>query len=163
MSVQKLAQGTVEGTHGAGRPLAPEGGSADFRRAVIAVAEVEARLEEAIAALQRCSFRSGDRPGGLRAVWPEYARDDLGLIEQIGMKTMVRPAPPQKHEYDRMVEALGWLLLIDDSLQRKIVMARSGGVGWLKIRSFAGQSEPTMRKIYRLGLVAIAARLNAKG
>ncbi len=164
MSVQKLAQGTVEGTLGVVRPLAGDRNrsASNFAKATLAVADVELQLIEAFGALRRCGFRSGDRPSGLRATWPDYARE-LGLIDQLDLHTTVRPAPPQKHEYDRMVEALGWLLLLDDGLTRKIVMARASGIGWLKIRSFARMSEPTMRKAYRLGLVALAARVNAKG
>ncbi|MCM0018420.1 MAG: DUF6362 family protein [Tagaea sp.] len=136
--------------------------SPDRSSAKLSISDVEVRLERAFAALRRCPLGSRDRPAGLRAAWPEYVRE-LGLIDQLDLHTRVRPAPPQKHEYDEMVEALGWLLLIEDQLQRRIVMARVAGVGWLQIRAFADQSEPTMRKTYRLGLITIAARLNAKG
>lgn len=153
LAQQISVTGTVTGVTGSS--------AANFAKATMAVCDVELRLIEAFNALRRCSFRSGDRPSSPRATWPDYARE-LGLIDQIDLHTVVRPAPPQKHEYDRMVEALGWLLLLEDGLIRKIVMARAAGVGWLKIRGFARMSEPTMRKAYRLGLVALAARLNSK-
>lgn len=136
------------------------GAEAEVARGLLTHKDVELRLIAAFDALKRCAFRSGDRPGQLRAAWPDVARE-LGLIDQLGLQVSVTPAPPQKAEYDRMVEALGWLLWIDDHLLRRLVSARACGVGWLQIRGFVGMSEPTMRKRYRLGLLAIAARLNA--
>jgi hypothetical protein len=124
-------------------------------------AAVDVRLVEAFDNLKRCGFRAGDRPGQPRVAWPEVARD-LGLIDQIDLETEVRLAPPSMSAYDRMVEALQWLLVFkDDPRQRILMSARASGAKWPRIRRVDGRDEKTLRKYYDIGLARIAARLNS--
>lgn len=136
-------------------------GSAECTGVLWTPAAVDVRLVEAFDNLKRCGFRAGDRSGQPRAAWPEVARD-LGLIDQIDLETEVRLAPPSMAAYDRMVEALQWLLVFkDDPRQRILMSARASGAKWPRIRRVDGRDEKTLRKYYDIGLARIAARLNS--
>jgi hypothetical protein len=128
-----------------------------------ALAEIEARLFEAIRTLRRLPDRERGYLQGLRARWPEPLRDfwdEWALaIERGGFEAMrARPPAPSPAAIDRMLPTLHWLSWLDKD-ERRIVSLRALGVSWWQIASRMGRSERTAQRRHEQGLKMIAARL----
>jgi len=114
---------------------------------MITASDVKTRLREAADVDHRLPIR-GLRPAGYKTTWPfatgwtgkelyewnlmqEGIKSDLkkwmanprGERPMEPHKATLRPAVPTPQEIDRMFEAFGWIPLVDDIRQRKVLLA----------------------------------------
>ncbi len=123
--------------------------------------QVKERLRDAAHTIRR--LRSGPNlwPAGYRSSMPDYVRD---AVESYGYGTAtVRPAIPSPREIDEMDEAFGWLPMIADNDQRRLVLARAFGVRWAVLRTrFGMRSMRRLQQLHDKGLAEITLTLNCR-
>jgi hypothetical protein len=122
-------------------------------------ADVKARLQEAAGAIVRLRVTGHLRPTGYRSSMPGCVRD---AVESYGYGLVkTRPAPPSPREIDRMDEAFGWLPLIADEDQRRLVLARAFRVRWATLRTRFGMlSVRRLHQLHDKGIAEIVLALN---
>lgn len=72
------------------------------------------------------------------------------------MRTVWAAADPGA--IDRMEEVLGWLLWLENGVQR-LVWARASGITWRQLETRDGRCRDTLRKIHDKALARIIARM----
>ena len=105
-------------------------------------AVVKARLVEAAATLKRMKLERWDYPSERLTWWPDVVRDSSDSYPDEATK--VSQAAPDPGAIDRMEEVLGWLLWLDDGVQR-LVWARAERVTWRQLETHDGRSRETLR------------------
>lgn len=141
-------------------PLAPRATKPGGRSGL---AEIEARLFEAIRTLRRLPDRERGYLQGLRAKWPETLRDFMdewaNAIERGGFEPMRARAPaPSPAAIDRMLPTLAWLRWLGPE-DRRVISLRAFGVSWWKIAARMDRCERTAQRRHERSLKIIAARL----
>jgi len=118
------------------------------------LADIEARLDEAVDTLKRVPA-----PGLRRRVtrWPDFVRDSVEAYGYGEIHLALRPAAPDA--IDRLEETLGWLRWLPREAQR-ILWSRANGFSWRKIAYFVGKAPNTCRTWHLAALHHLAARLN---
>lgn len=122
--------------------------------------EIEDRLEEAALTLKRLPHPPGSGPKGFGSSWPEYVRD---ARHAYGYHEARMRVVPNAGEIARMEEAIDWLRLISDPVDRRIVWMRSDGHRWAPVCRRAGVARATAWRRWTAALLTIAKHLNAKG
>ena len=118
------------------------------------LADIEARLDEAVDTLKRVPA-----PGLRRRVtrWPDFVRDSVEAYGYGEIRLTLRPAAPDA--IDRLDETLGWLRWLPREAQR-ILWSRANGFSWRKIAGFVGKAPNTCRTWHLAALHHLASRLN---
>ena len=80
-----------------------------------------------------------------------------------GTNTVPRRLPPSGRTLDRMIEAFGWLELIDDIACRRIVLAWAYRIKWRTIAAKAGLSKRIAQRVLDHGAATIAVELSRRG
>ncbi len=134
--------------------------------------EVRLRLNEAAQTLRRLPFpRHGAPPRDYRTHWPEVVRTfwevhNIALQSGEEIKTKVTPIDrgeirirPSPAAIARMDEAIPWLYYILDPRHRRVVFARSLGLGCTRLAKQTGMHRNTIATWYDSGLSTIAQSL----
>ncbi|MCP4328386.1 MAG: hypothetical protein GY791_08120 [Alphaproteobacteria bacterium] len=123
--------------------------------------EVVVRLREAAETIARLRAGPNLRPAGYRSSMPDYVRD---AVESYGYdRAESRPAIPSPREIDRMDEAFGWLPLIEDRDQRRLVLARAFRVRWAALRPRFGMlSIRRLRQLHDKGIADIVLAIERR-
>lgn len=119
---------------------------------------VEERLEQAMRVFKALPLTDRDRPSA-RMVAPLPIVRTLFQDEAPKRARMAQPAPPAPAEVDRAYEALTWVGFLASVRDRRLVLARAGGVPWAALEPKLGLSERQLRRRYQLSLRAIALNL----
>lgn len=120
-------------------------------------------LEEAAETLKRLRQR-GWNPAGRLTYWPDVIADSWSGYGRTPVKT--RLGPPQADAISRMDQVLLWPNLIEDFEReparevRRLVWARANRISWRELEDCDGRSAPTLRKIWRAGIIDILCGLN---
>ncbi len=117
--------------------------------------DVKARLREAGRTRHRLRESGWTVPQEMRARWPAFLSD----YPDPDKRTV---APVSAQAIDRMDEAFGWVLWLEDGV-RQIVLARACGTTWRKLEDKDGRSRETLRKLHDEALAIIVARLFETG
>ena len=121
-------------------------------------AMVKERLQRAMRVFKALPLTDRDRPSG-RMVAPLPIVRTLFQDEAPKRARMAQPAPPAPAEVDHAYEALTWVGFLRSVRDRKLVLARAGGVPWAALEPRLGLSERQLRRRYQLSLRAIAVNL----
>lgn len=121
--------------------------------------EIEDRLEEAALTLKRLPHPPGTGPKGFGSSWPEYVRD---ARHAYGYHEARMRVVPNASEIARMEEAIDWLRLIADPVDRRIVWMRAEGQRWRPVCHRAGVARATAWRRWTASLLTIAKHLNRR-
>lgn len=121
--------------------------------------EIEDRLEEAALTLRRLPNPLGSGSRGFGSSWPETVRS---VHTAYGYERARMRVVPSAREISRMDEAIGWLRLIKDPDDRRIVWMRAEGHRWRSVGIAAGVVRQTAWRRWTAALLTIAKRLNEK-
>ena len=72
----------------------------------------------------------------------------------------VRPALPSARSIDDMDQALPWLLILENDLERQLVAAHAAGVSFGRLAKMLGIGKSTARDHFKRGCQRIAKELN---
>jgi hypothetical protein len=122
--------------------------------------DIEDRLEEAALTLRRLPHPPGTGPKGYGNSWPEHVRE---ARHAYGYHEARMRVVPNAREIGRMEEAIGWLLLVSDPDDRRILWMRADGYAWKHIFSKIGVSRTTAWQRWVAGLVTISKALKVNG
>ncbi len=115
------------------------------------------RFEEAVYTLKRLP---PVRVQGYVSNWPPIVRT---VMEQLqAEKTPVHLGPPQADAISRMEETIQWIFFLDDEEERRLMWLRAARVPWKPICWRLGCGRTTAHYRYRIALMKIVIRLNAK-
>ena len=117
--------------------------------------DIADRFEEAAATLKRLppAFRKQRS-----CFWPEIIRD---LYEKMNEEKLpLRLGPPSSAAISRMEEVMGWIFLLDDEKERKIIWLRAEKIRWKQICWRMGYGKTKTRDIWTSGLMKIYYQLN---
>ena len=117
--------------------------------------DVKARLREAGQTMWRLRESGWSVPEEMKARWPAFVSDYPDTDK------VTRP-PVSSQAIDRMDEAFGWVLWLEDGV-RQIVLARACGTTWRRLEDKDGRSRETLRKLHDEALATIVARLREIG
>lgn len=118
--------------------------------------EIEDRLEEAALTLRRLPAPQGSGPKGYGNSWPEFVRD---ARHAYGYHEARMRVIPNAGEIARMEETIGWLLLISDPDDRRIVWMRAEGWRWKPICWRFGVARATAWRRWTAALLTIRKSL----
>lgn len=116
--------------------------------------EIEDRFEEAALTLRRLPTKDGPRRYG--SSWPEFVRDARHAYGYHDVRIRIVPSAA---EIQRMEEVLGWMKLIDDPVDRRIVWMRAENYPWRAVCREAGCVRSTAWRRWAAALLTIAKRL----
>lgn len=119
--------------------------------------DIEDWLEEAALTLRRLPHPPGTGPKGYGNSWPEHVRE---ARHAYGYHEARMRVVPNAREIARMEEAIGWLLLVKDPDDRRILWMRAEGRPWKQIFSQLGVSRTTAWQRWVAGLATISKLLN---
>lgn len=115
------------------------------------------RFEQAISTLKRLP---PVRVQGYISNWPPVIRT---VMEQLqAEKTPVYLGPPQADAISRMEETIQWIFFLEDEEERRLIWLRAARVPWKPIYRRLGCGRTTAHYRYRMALLKIVIRLNAK-
>lgn len=122
--------------------------------------EIEVRLEEAAITLRRLPDPPGSGPKGAGSSWPEYVREARHAYGYQEARMRVVPTARQVSEMD---EALDWLRLLSDPLDRRIVWMRVAGSRWRTIASRLGVPRTSAHRRYGAALLTLERAISRGG
>lgn len=119
------------------------------------VTDIAARFDEAARTLRRLP---PVRARGYYNTWPPIVRTVRELLDAelfpLGL------GPPSAATIDRLEETMGWILLLDDEEERRLVWLRAERVRWRKICTRIGCGRTKAWQMWVMALLKIATRLN---
>lgn len=121
--------------------------------------DIEDRMEEAALTLRRLPNPPGSGPRGHGSSWPEYVRE---ARHAYGYHEARMRVIPSAREIERMDEAIGWLILIPDPDDRRIVWLRADGWRWRAICNRVGVTRSTAWRRWAASFFVICKALNQK-
>jgi hypothetical protein len=118
-------------------------------------------VQAEIGTAYRVISQAGGRPGpaGVKVVWPE-TRAEWGGHPDPGAR--LRPGVPEPEAISRAEAAVTWPKVVEDPADRKVLIGRCCGATFRQLSMLDGRSEPTLRKVVRKGLSAIASAVNLR-
>jgi hypothetical protein len=122
--------------------------------------QIEDRFEEAAITLRRLPNPPGSGPKGFGNSWPEYVRDPRHAYGYHDATMKVRP---NAQEIARMEQAIDWLRLLSDPIDRHIVWMRADGHRWRAVCGRVGVSRATAHRRWCAAMLTIANLLNKHG
>lgn len=123
-------------------------------------AEIEQRLEEAALTLRRLPNPAGSGARGYGSSWPEVVRE---ARHAYGYERARMRVVPSAREISRYEEAVGWLALLSDPVDRHIVWHRAEGYRWRQVCHRVGLARSTCGRRYAAALLTIEKALRVKG
>jgi hypothetical protein len=119
--------------------------------------EIEDRMEDAARTLRRLPHPPGSGPRGFASFWPEYVRE--ARLAYGYHEAPVRVVPSAR-DIEQMEETLGWLLVVSDPDDRRILWMRAEGARWRTICFRVGCVRSTAHRRWLAGPLSIAKHLN---
>lgn len=121
----------------------------------LTVTDIANRLEEAARTIKRL-------PPVIRkshsSRWPKIIRDVYEKLNE--EKLPPRLGPPTAAAISRLDEVLGWMFLLDDEDERRILWLRAERVYWKQICWRLGVGKTKAREMWRIALLKIYFQLN---
>jgi|APTNR8051073442_1049403.scaffolds.fasta_scaffold45775_2 hypothetical protein len=119
--------------------------------------DIADRFEEAVKTLKR--MPSAKVQGYFNA-WPQIVRT---TAEQMEMEAEpLRLGPPSAEAVGKMEETIQWIFLLDTEEDRRLIWLRAARVPWKPICWRLGVGRTTAHHMWKVALLTIATRLNAK-
>lgn len=119
--------------------------------------EIADRFEHAVKTLKR--LPSAKVQGYFNA-WPTIIRT---TVEQMDMEAEpLRLGPPSAEAIAKMEETIQWIFLLDTEEERRLIWLRAARVQWKPICYRLGVGRTTAYHMWRVALLTIVTRLNAK-
>jgi Domain of unknown function (DUF6362) len=119
--------------------------------------EVADRFEEAVKTLKRMPSAKAQ---GYFNTWPAIVRTALEVEAMEPEK--LRLGPPTAEAIGRMEETIQWIFLLDTEDERRLIWLRAARVQWKPICYRLGVGRTTAYHMWRVALLTIVTRLNAK-
>jgi hypothetical protein len=120
------------------------------------VTDIAARFEEAVRTLRRLP---PVKVKGYFNTWPLVVHT---IMEQIqAEKLPLRLGPPSAQAISRMEETIGWIFLLDEEDERRLVWLRAARVPWKPICWRIGCGRTKAWHMWVMALLKIVTRLNA--
>ncbi|MTH62149.1 DUF6362 family protein [Paracoccus litorisediminis] len=117
------------------------------------------RMEAAALTLRRLPNPSGSGARGYGSSWPTVVREAKDAYGYHATRLRVVPSPT---DIQNMDEALGWLSLISDPLDRRIVWMRAEGHRWRAVCHRVGLVRQTAHRRAIAAVLTIERSLAAK-
>ena len=117
------------------------------------------RLEAAAMTLRRLPDPPGSGPRGYGGSWPEVVREARHAYGYSGMRVRIVPSA---RDIELMDEAIGWLEMLSDPIDRRIVWLRAEGHRWRFVCHAAGLVRSTCHRRATAAVLTIEKRLAAR-
>lgn len=114
-------------------------------------------MEEAARTLRRLPNPTGSGPRGYGSSWPDYVRE---AKHAYGYHEARMRVVPSARDISDMEEALGWLMLVSDPDDRRIVWMRAEGRRWQAVQGAVGLSRSAAWRRWTAALLTIARALS---
>lgn len=122
--------------------------------------DIEDRLEEAAMTLRRLPHPPGTGPKGYGSSWPEYVQD---ARHAYGYHEARMRVIPNAGEIGRMEETIGWLMLVSDPDDRRILWMRAEGERWKAICYRIGVTRTTAWRRWTGAILTVSKSLKRNG
>lgn len=106
-------------------------------------AQIADRIEAAALTLRRLPNPSGSGARGYGTSWPDVVHD---AQQAYGYGEARVRVVPSSEDISRMDEAIGWLALVPDPLDRRILWMRADGYGWRDVCNRVGLVRQTCHR-----------------
>lgn len=123
----------------------------------LSIGEIEERLEEAAYTLRHVRVDRG--PRGYGSSWPDVVRSAFTAYGADAGGTM--RVVPSASAISRMEECIGWLRLLEDADDRRLVWLKAEGVAWKPICYRIGKTRQTAWRHWVAALTTIKRKLAA--
>jgi len=124
----------------------------------LTAAQITERLEAAALTLRRLPNPSGSGARGYGSSWPDVVQEAKDAYGYHSTRVRVLPSP---QDIQNMDEALGWLALLADPLDRRILWMRADGHRWRAICHRVGLVRQTAHRRAVAAVLTIEKRLAA--
>lgn len=122
--------------------------------------EVQYRLAEAADTLRRMRV-AGTRPAGHKTNWPCIVQDFWEAYD-VGASPAVQLSAPKPEAIDRMDEAIGWLLRVQDATARGVLWGKACGFATNRIAKVLGISRYYVDRMHADNLERLLRFINSR-